>query len=245
MLSYNDVFNELQNYILDDENIEKSIRMKICNTKNTKPILKEIETKKTLSIFVPTQQDSLFWCFFIMSNGDLKYETLNNKNSLIAKQMKIDLVQKIRKNKQVIKTYKLDTLSNIENNLANDNNINAKTFLSLCVVENINIIFVSKKTYYELLMNDSDIIYIVSEIQTQNKYNNKYGFEKANEKSIDTIRNSLFKINNIDKPVQSISSYKVQDLIDICSKLVIETTNKDTGKIKSKNDLYESLIQYF
>jgi hypothetical protein len=249
MLAYNDVLNELQDYILNEENIQKSLRMKISvdkNDKNVKPLkINDFKSNLKPSLFVPNQQDTLFWCFYIMKNGDMKYETLPNKNSLVAKQIKIDLVSTIRKNKDIIKTYKFDTKSNIESNLANDNNINSKTFLSLCAVENINVIYISKKTYYELLMNDSDIIYIIREISCQSKYSNKYGFEMATEESLNNIRSSLYKIENVDKPIKASSSYKVQDLIEMCIKLAIETTNKETGKTKSKNDLYESIIQYF
>ena len=41
------------------------------------------------------------------------------------------------------------------------------------------------------------------------------------------------------------SYYKVEDLIKICNKLVIETINKQNGKEKIKKDLYEAIIQYF
>jgi hypothetical protein len=246
MLSYNHVFDELQNYILNDENIQKSLKMKITNSnsKNEKPsnIIKSIIKKSDL--FIPNQQDSLFWCFYIMKNGEISYETLNNKNSLVAKQIKIDLVSTIRKNKDTLKIYKFDTKTNIENNLANDNNINSKTFLSLCAIENINVIYISKKTYYELLMNDTNIIYILHELP-DSKYHNKYGFELATEDSINKIKSSLYKLDSVDKPIKAASSYKVSDLIEICNKLAIETNNKETGKNKSKKDLYESIIQYF
>jgi len=259
MLSYNTVLDELQDYILNEENIHKSLRMKIANTntntnaKSDKPIEKKQfgkNTEKNIAnkintLFIPNQQDTLFWCYYIMNNGHTKYEMLPNKNSLIAKQIKIELISNIRNNKDIIKTYKFDTKSNIESNLANDNNISSKTFLSLCAVENINVIYISKKTYYELLMNDTDVIYIVREIPSQSKYYNKYGFEMATQELINNIRSSLYKVVNVDKPIKSVSSYKVQDLIEICSKLAIETTNKETGKAKSKNDLYESIIQYF
>ena len=250
MLAYNDVLNELQDYILNDESIKTSLRMKMVNPNKTdKQIIKKSDFKndvKNNTLFIPNQQDGLFWCFYIMKNGDIKYETLPNKNALIAKQLKIDLVSNVRKNKDIIKTYKFDTKSNIESNLANDNNLNSKTFLALCAIENINVIYISKKTYYELLMNDSDIIYIVHEMtSSQSKYSNKYGFEMATEETLTNIRSSLYKIDNVDKPIKALSSYKVKDLIEICNKLAIETTNKDTGKTKSKNDLYESIIQYF
>jgi len=249
MNSYNDVLDELQNYILNDENIQKSIRMKIyqSNSKNEKP--EKTNTKRGVSkstdFFVPNEQDTLFWCFFIIKNGILNYETLTNKNSLIAKQLKIDLVSIIRKNKTTLKTYKFDTITNIESNLANDNNINIKTFLSLCAIENINIIYVCKKTYYELLMNDSNTIYIVNEIETQSKYYNKYGFELANEETLNSIRSSLYKLETVNKYIKAISSYNTQEIIDICNKLAIEVTNNETGKKKSKKELYESIIQYF
>jgi hypothetical protein len=245
-MTYNDVLNELQDYILDEENIQKSLRMKISYSKSEKSATnsKQIVSKK-IEIFTPHQQDSLFWCYYIMKNGDVSYETLNNKNSLLAKQMKIELVLKIRKNKDIVKTYKFDTISNIESNLANDNNLSKKTFLTLCAIENINVIFVSKKSYFELLMNDSNSIYIVHELPTQSNYYYKYGFEIAKEESLSNIKENLYKLDNIEKPIKSMSAYKVQDLIDICIKLAIETNNKETGKNKSKKDLYESIIQYF
>jgi hypothetical protein len=247
MLSYNDVFDELQNYILNDENINKSLKMKITNSnsKNEKPANIIKSTIKKSDLFIPNQQDSLFWCFYIMKNGEISYETLNNKNSLVAKQIKIDLVSTIRKNKDTLKIYKFDSKTNIENNLANDNNINSKTFLSLCAIENMNVIYISKKTYYELLMNDTNITYIVHELQSDSKYYNKYGFELATEDSINKTKSSLYKLDSVDKPIKAISAYKVTDLMEICNKLVIETTNKETGKNKSKKDLYESIIQYF
>ena len=246
VLSYNDVFNELQNYILNNENIQKSLTMKICklNLKNDKTTnLKSIVKKPDL--FIPNDQDTLFWCFYIMKNGEINYETLNNKNSLVAKQIKIDLISKIRKHKDILKIYKFDSKSNIENNLAYDNTINTKTFLSLCAIDNINIIYIRKKTYYELLMNNTNIVYIVHELSIDSKYYNKYGFELATEDSINKIRSSLYKLDSIDKPIKGASSYKVTDLVEICCKLAIETINKETGKKKSKKDLYESIIQYF
>jgi hypothetical protein len=52
-------------------------------------------------------------------------------------------------------------------------------------------------------------------------------------------------MDNVDKPIKSVSAYKVSDLMDICNKLAIVTKNEETGKNKSKSELYESIIQYF
>jgi len=249
--------NNYDNYILNENNMLDYLKYKInsipkekCFFKNDSQIkIKEnISTKENLvksHIFYPRENDTLFWCYFIIKNGDIKYETMNNKNLVITKQMKIELVNKIRENKQTVKTYKFDTISNIESNLANDNIINIKTILSLCAIDKINIIFITKNTYYELLMNDKESIYIIRELQSQNNYNKKYGFEVANNNVLEQIRNTLYKIDNPDKPIKAVSSYKVNELIEIANKLAIETTNKETGKNKSKNDLYELIIQYF
>lgn len=242
------IMEELEPYILNESNIENYLKYKIKNNQKKERINIQINNDKkiikTPSIFIPKEQDTLFWCYYIIKNGDINYETLNNRNTLTTKQLKIDYVSKIRENKQIVKTYKFDTITNIESNLANDNNINIKTVITLCSIENINLIFISRKTYFELLMNDTSDVYIISEIELQSKYMKKYGFEIATSERLDEIRNTLYKIETIDKPIKSLSSYKVQDLINIANKLAIET-NKDTGKQKTKNELYESLIQYF
>jgi len=250
MEEYNDVLQNLHDYMLDENNIQKSLRMKInlnkdLKEKSTKTQGSNKEQEKKDEIFTPVEQDGLFWCYFIIKNGDIKYETIYNKNDLVAKQMKIDLVNVVRKNKDIVKMYKLDTITSIESNLANDNLLNSKTFLTLCAIENINVIYVSKKTYFELIMNDTDVVYIIYEKPSKSKYYNKYGYELGNKASIEDIRSTLYKVDKIDKPIRSLSYYKVEELVAICSKLAIETCHLNTGKTKSKKDLYEAIIQYF
>ena len=191
------------------------------------------------NIFIPKEKDSLFWCFFLIKNGHLKYELMENKNIITEKQLKIGYVEEIRKHKPIIKQYKFTTLTNIENNLANEDKLNINTFLTLCVTENINVLVIKKNTYYELLMNDSNNIFIVYFLN-----NGKFGYEQ-NANKIDNIKLSFFKLDNLEKPIKSITYYKIQDLIEICNKLSIDTTNKETNKCKSKKDLYEDIIKTF
>ena len=84
-------------------------------------------------------------------------------------------------------------------------------------------------------------------IVTAGTYNTVDDILKALAKATneaDKIKTNLYKLENIDKPIKGLSSYKVSELIDICNKLSIETKNTD-GKNKSKNDLYELIIQFF
>ena len=192
--NYNDVMKNLQDYMLDEANIKKTLEMKIGST-NNKPINgkesnkvtyeKEVLIKKP-SIFIPREKDTLFWCFYLMKHGDVKYEMLEHKNILTEKNLKIEYVEKIRKEKQTVKTYKFATLTHIENNLANENQLDVKTFLTLCAIENLNILFVKNKTYYELLMNDTNELHIVHLLQ-----NYKYGHE-INPTGAKQIKTTLY-----------------------------------------------------
>jgi hypothetical protein len=94
------------------------------------------------------------------------------------------------------------------------------------------------------MMNDTDLVYIVKEVEAQSKYVFKYGFELVNKEKATVIVNDFYKIENINKPIKCESSYKVQDLLDISSKLGIELNNND-GKKKTKKEMYELIIQYF
>ena len=205
---YNDVFNNLQDYMLDESNIRKSLEMKMQKNKDTfKSKNEDKNIKPKSSIFVPREKDTLFWCFYIMKHGDTKYEMLEHKNILTEKKIKIEYVEKIRKEKQIVKTYKFATLTHIENNLANDNYLDIKTFLTLCAIENLNILFVKNKTYYELLMNDSNQLHIVYLLQ-----NEKYGYE-INPTNAEQIKSTLYKLDNIDKPIKSMSGYNISELV--------------------------------
>jgi hypothetical protein len=242
--SYNDVMKDLQYYILTENNIKKALSKKLITGIKPKQNITEPVLKANKNLFIPIEEDTLFWCFYILKNGDIKYETLHNKNNVIERQMKINYIDIIRKNKQIVKTYKFDTISNIESNLANDKFINIKTFLTLCAIENINILYINNKTYYELILNDDEVTILYS-IDNKKKYNIKYGFEKNTDNKSNIVKSTLYKIDNIDKPIKSISSYTVPFLIDICKKLAIEITHKENGHYKSKKELYESICLFF
>ena len=242
--NYNDVIKNLQDYMLDETNMKKSLEMKLVSEKKLvldikdkeKKVVKDKEIKPAL--FIPREKDTLFWCFYVMKHGDVKYEMLEYKNILTEKKLKIEYVEKIRKEKQTVKTYKFATLTHIENNLANENQLDVKTFLTLCAVENLNVLFVKNKTYYELLMNDSNELHIVHLLQ-----NYKYGHE-INPTGASQIKTTLYQLDNIDKPIKSMSGYKLSELVEICEKLGIDIINKETNKSKGKKELYEAIIQY-
>ena len=92
--NYNHVFNNLQDYMLNEANIKRSLEMKL-ETTNIRALKGKTEEKimgpKNI-IFVPKEKDTLFWCFYIMKHGDVNYEMLENKNIIIEKKIKIEYV---------------------------------------------------------------------------------------------------------------------------------------------------------
>jgi hypothetical protein len=239
---YNDVITKLQDYMLNENTIQSSLEKRLENNYDIIKTNKcfEQKSKERINTFSPKQKDSLFWCFYILKYGEQNYEMLENINIVLEKKLKIEYVEKIRKEKQIVKSHKFATLTHLENQLANEEKIDLNTFFTLCVIENINVLYVCKKTYFELLMND-DKIHIIHRLDNYSKY----GYEGIEQSKIDLYRSTLFKVDSVEKPIKSISSYKVSELTEFCSKLGIEICIKDTNKNKSKKDLYESLIQYF
>jgi hypothetical protein len=236
MSNYNDVFTKLQDYILNDSTMAKSFHLLPTNHKyvGRKPDRQiVVSQQKPLAIFEPREKDSLFWCFYIMKNGQTAYDMLEHRNFILEKKLKIEYVEKMRLDKEQIKLHKFSTLTHLESNLANDDRIDISVFLSLCVAENLNVVIVKKRTYFELLMNDSAELHIIYCLD-----NYKHGYTQ-----ICPDKPALLKLDNIVKPLKSISSYKVGELTDMCEKLQISITNDKTCKAKTKNELYESIAQ--
>jgi len=247
---YNHVLEKLQDYILTNDNIRKSMEKIFGKNNNNDEKInmnhkkeKHDEKKEKEKIYIPKETDTLFWCFYIIKFGMEEYSNLNAVNIVVEKKIKIDYVTKIRVNKQLIRKYKLATLIHIEDKLVNETKIDIKTFFALCLVENINIIYINKKTFFELNINETKP-YIIHHLD-----NNKYGYEEINEElndkdnTINYYKTDFFQITNIDKPIKSMSYYKVNELVEICKKLGIQYQTSNS-KIKNKKELYEAFIQY-
>jgi len=243
---YQNFVKHVQDYMFNNTNICKSLECRLHDQYNTKKTKQQVEKIENINknIFIPSDSDSLFWCLYIIKNGLSNYTQLTNRNLIVEKKLKIEYVERLRKEKQLIKQYKFDTLTNIENSLANETRIDINTFLILCVVGCLNIFYIKKNTFFELNMNDSNKIYIIKYIPEKDKY----GFEETNKENIHEFRDKFYKLDNISKPIKSMATYKTQELIDICNKLGIETTitsENNNPKNKSKKDLYEAIIKYF
>jgi hypothetical protein len=118
-----------------------------------------------------------------------------------------------------------------------------ETFVTLCFLEQINVMIVNKCSYYQLFDesdNCKNLFMVCKDPKTR-----RYGYKLLDKEEVENYRNKYYHIENIIKPIKAISAYKVDELIQICERLTVPVTNDATGKRKTKQDMYESLVQYF
>jgi hypothetical protein len=238
-----------------EDNIEKKIKTK-TKTNNSpfieKNIVNKCESKrKKESMYRPKQKDSLFWCFYILKHGFSNYEMeINNQYFVVEKNEKYKYIELLRKNKELLKIHKIKPLTELEDDLANKDKISIKTFFALCILENINVLLVSKRKFYELLCTDIDEKHPINIIHRNNEsYEHSIELD-VNEEIITKYRETFYKMSSFDATLKSMSSYKLDELIDLCKKLDIniepkvnECNNKTEGKKKlTKKDIYELLV---
>ena len=254
-MTSNNLFNidSLSPYMLNLKNLNKIIKngasydnIRKVSSKHARSHT-DVNTKKDESsasssakgdVFFPDVHDSLFWSFYIMKNGVEEYESLGKINIVIERKIKIEYIERFRESKQVLKTYKTAPLTHLENVLLNEKQIDIKTLIALCVMEGISFMYIYKNTYFEMNIDadESTQIHTIVRIMPT-----KYGYKIVPD--VKPIRESFYKIDNMNKPLKSMSAYKLDELVVFCNKLGM-TMDKD-GKKANKKNLYEMLVQYF
>jgi len=210
------------------------------NYNDVKHVVKEgTKESATLShIFFPKEKDKLFWCFYIMKHGLEDYKQLEYTNIIVEKKFKIEYIETLRTQKALLKAHKMAPLSHIENALLNEFRIDLKTFLALCVCEGLPMVYVHKNTYYELSLDDvADASTTDTHLVHQYDEPLKYGYCWGNREA---ITNSLYKIENLNKPLKAMSAYKSDELMEMCHKL----GHKLIHKKNTKQELYEYVVQH-
>ena len=218
-------------YMLTEENIKKFIpvdksNININEIKNNEKIINKKNIKKNK--LMENDSDKLFWCFYIMIHGEHDYEINNSFKR--EKEFKIECIEKLRKNKTGLRSYKLK-LTKIEDELLNDKKIGIQALLAMCLLYKKNLIYVWNRKYHEFICNgDEEINIITSE-------NNTISHSVEQEK-VNFFRENYWQILNIDKPLKSITGYSRDDLVTIAKKLAIIDTDK-----KKKKELYELILE--
>ena len=155
--------------------------------------------------------DYLFYEIYRKINN-LDYISFNTYNE---KQVKTKLAEEINKLKIKKKDFIMD-------NLMYDFNIHLITLNAICMYYKINLLFVKDQIYIKMFHNEDSPILVMD---------NNFKFLDYNESIYDTH----YEIINLEKPMNCMSYYKLDELIQIAIKLQL-----NYEKIK-KQILYDSI----
>jgi len=210
------------------------------NISNLHIIMNEEKPKKTIvtskknianinDIFFPKQRDQLFWCFYIILNDKVMYEMVPNF-FITEKETKYKWIEEFRGKKEIFKPIKVSRNA-VEDELANAKAITMASIKALCHLKDKNIFYVDDKKYYEIIVNDENPVYLIEKIE------GKFGLkEQISKDKIDFYRTNYWKLENLDKPLKAVSSYKSDELKDICKRLHIESHSL------TKPQMYEKIL---
>jgi len=182
------------------------------NNKNIGEFLKPKGVKK----FELTENDSNFWNFFIVWKGPAEYEKLRlfNKTKLHEKQLKLEFQEKLAKTKLKSKAKAIENLTEAKTTL--------ETIVILAILENVNILFVDKHSYY-LCENDENAPCAI------------FGDIHISKEEINL--EDKIKRPGVQHSLKPITNYKLAELQDM---------HKATGLSlkKTKKDLYDEITKY-
>jgi len=246
---YNHVLNKLQDYMLTGKVLAKTFYQQGSDnehkskTETPKPVTQIIQKKEPERFFYPREKDQLFWCFFIIQNGFEKYEYPDATSFVNEKTIKFKLIEYMRNNKQQLKSKKIKNIKeDVEDELANKQIIGMKTFIALCISHNINIMYIHKRKCFEILFDDQSPTYVVHCINNNDSSAYKYCYEQnVSKEQLEKYRTEYFNWDSFDKPLKAMTSYKLDELVKLATKMGLSENGTDLSK-KTKKDLYEMLV---
>jgi hypothetical protein len=235
----NDNLIKYNEYLIKSINTNKIDTNKIDTNKiNTNKInTNKINTNKIntnkINYFIPKTNDKLFWIFYVILYGFDKFNLNSKYEFKTEKQFKIELVDKLRKNKSHVKLLKYK-ISDLENELVNESKITLKIFHLMCFLFDKSVLYVNNKIYYDFNYgNDYKIVEF-------NNNNPQLINSIISTEFINNIKNNYILIN-LAKPLKGVSSYKIKDLQDIAFKLNIDIMS-NLNKKKVKQQLYDEIF---
>ena len=197
--------------------------------------------------------DKYFWCFYKLVNNLLNkdLETLNFFKE--EKDYKINAIETVRNSKDKFKQYKMKK-NLVEDDLVNNKNISLYTFEALCMLNNINLVILKDNgtyTYFNYNNLEDTTINLKNYNVIKLNYNKNSSVSKnfnidmelnLTETDFKAILDKYYYVENLEKPLKAYSSYKLDELIEICDKLKIVIYSIGTKK-KKKSELYEEILK--
>ncbi len=194
------------------------------------------------SYFKPKQKDTLFWCLYILKYGFSNYNTLSNYGNTQLDE-KSKCISYIDNNVPTIKSCNFRitnvNLQEIKSDLLTEHVYTSFNVLSAFVCHfnfNIYIIHDSKKMFLKFT-ND---INTTNHILLKDNKSFKIMHTNVPTHELDSHFKNMYCLDHFNKPIKGIGSFKVDDIINIATKLGIDTANKKKSELY--NDIRMQLI---
>jgi hypothetical protein len=229
------MLNHLNEFFLNKTNIDKIINNCFILDEDRQERQEKINKNKIVEKkSCVSENDKLFWFWYIFVNGYEKYDFLGKNKYKIEMEIKTHLVEIIKKRKKELKKFKIK-LNDVEQNLVYSKTISLNSLMLILYVNSINLVYFTDTVFYENNNNFNKTFIVYHD--TKNDI-----FEMKNDLNIENIKEKKYIIQSLNKKIKAISSYKVPELKDICDKLSIKYM-KTANKSFTKKEIYEKIIQ--
>lgn len=231
--------------------ISKDSKIEGSKTADTKELTNNKKADRKFSVrdrkfFYPKEKDTLFWCYYINKYGIDKYFDNKKRSFVVEHDYKISVIEKIQNMKDELKLNKIKKLV-VEDELMNKAKIEIASIKLLMLLDNENLLLIKNNCYQKIVFNRDKLSLSVD------NYNvifcdvdNYYLQKNLNDRELVDIIDKSYEIDNFDKPLKGISSYKLDELHEICKKLNIElSSNLGKNKNKTKQVLYTEILEKF
>ena len=205
----------------------------------------------------PMQQDTLFWCCYIIAYGYNDYLQIGRNYGVRELEEKQKILEFVKTNSSKVKNtnYKITNVA-IQEILSELMTVQKQTsmlvLISMLVYYNINLLVVDKtgKCMLEFwankdniprmdtICNDDNALTYILYKNEQGKY--KLQLENLATSKIYELKNNLIVLDHYNKSLKSMTNYKVDELEAMAKKLGLLNDNK---KYK-KNELYELVSEF-
>ena len=215
------------------------------------------DTKRLIS---PKQQDSLFWCLYIIEHGYKDYIQITHQYGIKELEEKQKTYEFVKNNTSLVKNtnYKMTGVA-IQEMLSElivvQKNLSFLSLIATIVRYNINILIVmeEKNCMLEFWCNKERIpnpnsLREDGDAATYVIYKTKYGKYKLQEENISSyklqeLRDSYVVLESYNKILKAQTNYKVDDLEVMARKLYIITGTEEMKIKYKKGELYDKIIE--
>jgi hypothetical protein len=194
----------------------------------------------------PTQPDTLFWCIYIIAYGYNDYLQIGYNYGIKELEIKKKIAEFISANPSKLKqtNYKVTNVliqEIMSELLTSQKETSMNCLLAMTVFFNINLLILNptQKLLIEFISNrdaevaDNEQKTFLLQKDSYGKYNVKEEF--SSREAIEQLKSQKFVLEHYLKPLKASSSYKVDDLVKLATKMNIY----EVGRKYKKGDLYE------